>query len=135
MQTYTGVDEAALDALWRPFTQHALRQAPFVIVEGRGCTLVDAEGKEYLDAMAGLWCVNVGYGQERLVEAATTQLRQLAYSPLSRPAPAALEPAKRLAQLLPGDLNHVTVLNSRPEAGQAALEITGQYGLKKDPAQ
>ena len=57
--------------------------------------------------MAGLWCVNVGYGQERLVEAATTQLRRLAYSPLSRPAPAALELAKRLAQLLPGGLQQV----------------------------
>jgi taurine-pyruvate aminotransferase len=135
MQAYTGVDAAALDALWRPFTQHALRQAPFVIVEGRGCTLVDAEGKEYLDAMAGLWCVNVGYGQERLVEAATTQLRQLAYSPLSRPAPAALELAKRLAQLLPGDLNHVQFLNSGSEAVEAALKITRQYARQKYPRQ
>src|SRR5205823_167164 len=135
MQTYTGVDGAALDALWRPFTQHALRQAPFVIVEGRGCTLVDAEGKEYLDAMAGLWCVNVGYGQERLVEAAADQMRRLAYSPLSRPAPAALELAKRLAQLLPGDLNHVQFLNSGSEAVEAALKITRQYARQTYPTQ
>ncbi len=53
-------EAAALDALWRPFTQHALRQQPLVIVEGRGCTVIDAAGNEYLDAMAGLWCVNAG---------------------------------------------------------------------------
>ena len=55
-----------------------------MIVEGHGCTVTDTEGKEYIDAMAGLWCVNVGYGQERLVEAAANQMRRLAYAPLTR---------------------------------------------------
>src|SRR5690349_1222579 len=68
------LDMTTLDALWRPFTQHALQQAPMVMVEGRGATLIDADGNEYIDGMAGLWCVNVGYGQERLVEAAARQM-------------------------------------------------------------
>lgn len=131
----TAVDLANLDTLWRPFTQHALGQRPLVMVEGQGCTLTDAEGNQYLDAMAGLWCVNVGYGQERLVEAATAQLRRLPYTPLSRPAPPALELAQRLAGLLPGTLNHVQFLNSGSEAVEAALKIARQYARQAYPRQ
>ncbi len=121
------------DALWRPFTQHALKQTPMVMVEGRGSTLIDSEGNEYLDAMAGLWCVNVGYGQERLVEAAARQMRQLPYTPLSRPAPAAIHLAERLTQLLPGDLNHVVFVNSGSEAVETALKIARQYARLQFP--
>ncbi len=46
--TALGVDDATLDTLWRPFTQHALRQQPLVMVEGRGCTVIDQDGREYL---------------------------------------------------------------------------------------
>jgi adenosylmethionine-8-amino-7-oxononanoate aminotransferase len=130
-----GLDEATLDTLWRPFTQHALRQQPLVIAEGRGCTLLDADGNEYLDAMAGLWCVNVGYGQERLVEAGAEQMRKLPYSPLTRPAPPALELARRLAAMLPGDLNHVQFLNSGSEAVEAALKVARQYARQAYPRQ
>jgi taurine-pyruvate aminotransferase len=129
----TELDLATHDTLWRPFTQHALRQPPMVLAEGRGCTVVDAEGNEYLDAMAGLWCVNVGYGQERLVEAAARQMRQLPYTSLSRPAPAALELAERLAGLLPGDVNHVQFLNSGSEAVEAALKIARQCQRQRFP--
>jgi taurine-pyruvate aminotransferase len=129
----TRLDEATLDALWRPFTQHALRQRPLVIVEGRGCTVIDEDGKEYLDAMAGLWCVNAGYGQERLVEAAANPMRRLPYSPLSRPSPAALEPAGRLAERLPGHLNHVLFVNSGSEAVEAALKVARQYVRQRYP--
>ncbi len=127
--------ELSLDTLWRPFTQHALRQKPLVIAEGRGCLVFDSDGNEYLDAMAGLWCVNVGYGQERLIEAATRQLRQLPYTPLMRPSPPALELAERLTQLLPGDLNHVQFLNSGSEAVEAALKVARQYGRQVYPTQ
>nr|MDA8218502.1 aminotransferase class III-fold pyridoxal phosphate-dependent enzyme [Dehalococcoidales bacterium] len=81
---YEGPEEASLDTLWRPFTQHALRQKPLVIVEGHGCKVKDASGNEYLDGMSGLWCVNVGYGQERLVAAAAEQMRRLPYTPTTR---------------------------------------------------
>ena len=90
MQTQERTDtepiEYTADALWRPLTQHATAQPPLVLVAGHGCTVVDANGNEYFDAMAGLWCVNVGYGEERLIDAATRQLRQLPYTPLVRPA-------------------------------------------------
>jgi len=124
-----------LDTLWRPFTQHALRQQPLVMVAGHGCTVVDDTGKEYIDAMAGLWCVNVGFGQERLVQAAANQMRQLAYTPLSRPAPVSLQLAQRLAQVLPGTLNHVVFVNSGSEAVETALKIARQYVQQQFPHQ
>ncbi len=124
-----------VDKLWRPFTQHALRQRPLVIAEGVGCKVRDADGQEYLDAMAGLWCVAVGYGQAKLVAAAAEQMRQLAYTSLLRPAPVALSLAKRLADLLPGDLNHVQFLNSGSEAVEAALKIARQCARQRFPAE
>jgi len=123
------------DELWRPFTQHALRQPPLVMVEGHGSTVVDESGKEYIDAMAGLWCVNVGFGQERLVEAAARQMRQLPYTPLFRPARVSLELAHRLAEVLPGTVNHVVFVNSGSEAVETALKIARQYVQQKYPHQ
>jgi adenosylmethionine-8-amino-7-oxononanoate aminotransferase len=106
-----------------------------VMVGGQGATLTDADGNDYIDAMAGLWCVNVGYGQERLVEAAARQMRQLPYTPLTRPAPAAIELAERLTKLLPGDLNHVVFVNSGSEAVETALKIARQYARLRYPTE
>jgi taurine-pyruvate aminotransferase len=133
MQAQVAAPEIDLDTLWRPFTQHALRQTPLVMTSGNGCTVVDSEGNEYLDAFAGLWCVNLGYGQERLVEAATAQMRRLPFTPLSRPAPVALELAGRLAEMLPGDLNHVQFVNSGSEAAELALKVARQYARQRYP--
>jgi taurine-pyruvate aminotransferase len=127
--------ENTADALWRPLTQHATAQPPLVLVQGHGCTVVDSNGNEYFDAMAGLWCVNVGYGEERLIDAATRQLRQLPYTPLVRPAASALELAKRLVEVLPGHLNHVVFLNSGSEAVETALKIARQYARQRFPHQ
>ena len=52
-----------------------------VVTGGSGSTIIDADGTEYLDAMAGLWCVNIGYGRTELAEIAATQMRELSYFP------------------------------------------------------
>ena len=127
--------EKTADTLWRPLTQHATAQPPLVLVQGHDCTVVDSNGNEYFDAMAGLWCVNVGYGEERLIDAATRQLRQLPYTPLVRPAASALDLATRLVEVLPGDLNHVVFLNSGSEAVETALKIARQYARQRFPQQ
>ena len=58
-----------LQSVLHPMVPHRQLEAePLVIVEGRGSTVVDADGTEYLDAMAGLWCVNIGYGRTELAE-------------------------------------------------------------------
>ena len=67
-----------LDNVLHPAVAHRQLEAePMVIVEGHGSTVVDADGTEYLDAMAGLWCVNVGYGRTELAEVAAAQMRAL----------------------------------------------------------
>jgi len=124
-----------LDTLWRPLTQHALRKRPLTIVEGHRCTVVDSDGKEYFDGIAGLWCVNVGYGQERLVEAAAAQMSRLPFTPLSRPAPVSIELARKLREILPGDLNHILFVNTGSEANEAALKIARQYARQKHAGQ
>ena len=61
---------------WRAHEQRGVT----VLESGHGCTLRDADGNELLDAFAGLWCVNIGYGQQSVIDAATEQLRKLPYA-------------------------------------------------------
>ena len=62
--------------------QRHLELGPTVIERGRGVWVTDNHGKEYLEAMSGLWCISLGYGQQRLVDAAARQMGKLAYYPL-----------------------------------------------------
>ena len=80
-----------------------------ILQSGKGVFLTDIEGNELLDGFAGLWCVNAGYGHEAVVEAAAEQMRRLPYAKGyfhfgSEPA---IELAAKLAELSPGDLDHV----------------------------
>src|SRR5688572_12516814 len=54
-------------------------RGPLLIDSGRGVWVTDIDGKEYIEAMSGLWCISLGYGQERLVAAAAAQMRKLPY--------------------------------------------------------
>src|SRR5260370_14507191 len=83
-----------LDNVLHPVVAHRQLEAePMVIVEGHGSTVVEADGTEYLDAMAGLWCVNVGYGRSELADVAAAQMRTPSYSPPT----AMIEPAAKLS--------------------------------------
>jgi adenosylmethionine-8-amino-7-oxononanoate aminotransferase len=80
-----------------------------VIASASGATITDAAGRQLIDGFAGLWCVNAGYGQPSLVEAATRQMQDLSYATAyfglgSEPA---IRLAAELAERTPGDLNHV----------------------------
>ena len=104
--------------VWHPMLQHrSLENRDLTVIrEAKGTTLVDGEGRSYLDAYAGLWNVNVGYGREEIAEAVYDQMRRLPYYPnLQVTAPAA-QLAARLAGILPGDLNHLFFCNSGSEA-------------------
>jgi L-2,4-diaminobutyrate transaminase len=78
---YAGLAELDRKYAVHPFT--SLRDhenaGPLMIVEGRGCRLTDTSGRTYLDAMAGLWCVNIGYGNEEMAEALRAQSQRLSY--------------------------------------------------------
>ncbi|MEN5277629.1 aspartate aminotransferase family protein [Brucella sp. TWI432] len=80
-----------------------------VLKSGKGATVTDASGHTLLDGFAGLWCVNVGYGQDSIVEAATKQLQELPYATgyFGLGSEPAIRLAAELADRAPGDLNHV----------------------------
>lgn len=115
-----------------PFTDNRrLRDegGPTVIERGKGCYLWDENGHRYFDAMAGLWCVNVGYGRPELAEAARAQIEKLSYYNTffkTTTAPTA-ELAGRLAEISPPGLEHVVFTNSGSEAVDSALRFARQF--------
>src|SRR5262245_27543252 len=113
---------------------HQLEAEPLVIVEGRGSTVVDADGTEYLDAMAGLWCVNVGYGRTELAEVAAAQMRALPYYPHTAMNAPAAALAERVNGLLGGG-NHVYFVASGSEANEAGFKFARQYMKHEKPGQ
>src|ERR1700727_2540250 len=71
-----------LKSVLHPIVQHkVLESKQIVVAGGQGSTIFDADGTAYLDAMAGLWCVNIGYGRTELADVAAEQMRELAYFP------------------------------------------------------
>src|SRR5205807_4078782 len=110
-----------------------------IIVRGDGCYLEDANGKRYLDALAGLFSVNIGYGYgEEMGQAALAQMRELPfYTNWSYAHPRAIELAQEVASLAPGDLNRVFFVSGGSEAVESARKLARQYyqarGSKRVP--
>ena len=102
---------------------------PPIIVRGDGCYLEDVEGKRYLDALAGLFAVQVGYSYgEEMGQAALEQMRELPfYTNWSYAHPRAIELAHEIAQLTPGDLNRVFFVSGGSEAVESAWKLARQY--------
>ncbi|MDP4170634.1 MAG: aspartate aminotransferase family protein [Bacillota bacterium] len=101
-------------------------QATIVAEKANGAWITDVDGKRYLDAMAGLWCVNVGYGRTELAEAAYEQLKEMAYFPLSQSHVPAIKLAEKLNELLE-DEYVIFFSNSGSEANETAFKIARQY--------
>ncbi|WP_375688135.1 aspartate aminotransferase family protein [Pseudooceanicola sp. LIPI14-2-Ac024] len=127
----------ALDAAhhMHPFsTQNDLAKRGVRVITGaNGVYLRDSEGVEILDAMAGLWCVNVGYGRDELAEAAARQMKELPYYNtffMTTHVPA-IALAAKLAELAPGDLNHVFYAGSGSEANDTNLRMVRTYWAEK----
>jgi adenosylmethionine-8-amino-7-oxononanoate aminotransferase len=100
-----------------------------VMVRGEGCYLEDSHGKRYLDALAGLFCVNAGYsfGAE-MGEAAAAQMRELPFAiNWTFAHPRSIELAAELARLAPGDLNRAFFVSGGSEAVEAAWKLARQY--------
>ncbi len=102
---------------------------PPIIVRGDGCYLEDVDGKRYLDALAGLFSVNLGYGYgEEIGQAALEQMRELPfYTNWSYAHPRAIELAAEVASLAPGDLNRVFFVSGGSEAVESAWKLARQY--------
>src|SRR5262245_49768418 len=129
--TATDLQQLAKDHLWMHFTRmggYADEEVP-IIVRGEGCYLEDANGKRYLDALAGLFSVNIGYSfGEEIGQAALVQMRELPfYTNWSYAHPRAVELATEVASLAPGDLNRVFFVSGGSEAVESAWKLARQY--------
>ena len=129
--------DSARDHLWMHFTRQSTYEPTEsggggasvpIIVKGEGAYIWDDRGRKYLDALAGLFVVQVGHGREELAEAAAKQARELAFFPLwSYAHPGAIELAERLAASAPGDLNRVFFTTGGGEAVESAWKLAKQY--------
>jgi adenosylmethionine-8-amino-7-oxononanoate aminotransferase len=130
--TFADLQQSAREHLWLHFTRMADGQVP-VIVSGDGCYLTDSNGKRYLDALAGLFSVNLGYGfGEEIGQAALEQMKELPfYTNWSYAHPRAIELADELASLAPGDLNRVFFVSGGSEAVESAWKLARQYFLAR----
>jgi putrescine aminotransferase len=100
-----------------------------IITRAEGCRIYDAEGRSLLDGMAGLWCVNVGYGREELARVAYEQMQELPfYNTFFRTAtPPVVQLATRLSKITGGDLQHFFFSNSGSEAVDTAFRLARHY--------
>ena len=108
-----------------------------IITRAEGSTIFDGDGNALLDGMAGLWCVNVGYGRKELADAAYEQMQELPYYntffKTATPPPIVL--ATKLADLLGGDLQHIFFNNSGSESNDTVLRMVRTYWKCKDQPQ
>ncbi|PFG13291.1 aspartate aminotransferase family protein [Bacillus sp. es.036] len=116
------------------YVWHAMRpydpKSTMVIEKAKGAWLSDYDGNQFLDAMAGLWCVNVGYGREELAQAAFDQLKELSYYPLTHTHAPAIKLAEKLNEMLGGGYV-IFFSNSGSEANETAFKIARQYHEQK----
>ncbi len=128
----TDLRAAARDHLWLHFTRTSGYEPP-VIVRGEGCYLWDDEGTRYLDALAGLFSVNIGYSHgEEIGQAALAQMRELPfYTNWSYAHPRAIELAQELSTLTPPGINRAFFVSGGSEAVESAWKVARQYHLAK----
>jgi adenosylmethionine-8-amino-7-oxononanoate aminotransferase len=126
------LEAAARDHLWLHFTRMGEGGVP-IVVRGEGCYLESLDGKRYLDALAGLFSVNIGYSfGEEIGEAAAAQMRELPfYTNWSYAHPRAIELAAEMASLAPGDLNRVFFVSGGSEAVESAWKLARQFYLAR----
>jgi beta-alanine--pyruvate transaminase len=119
----------SLESLWMPFTPNRQFKAkPRILSKASGMHYWSADGRQILDAVAGLWCVNAGHGRREITEAVARQLETMDYAPpFNMGHPGAYELANRVAALAPAGLDHVFFTNSGSEAVDTALKIAIGY--------
>jgi putrescine aminotransferase len=115
-----------------PFTDYKALAAEGdarIITKAEGVWLTDSEGKQLLDGMAGLWCVNVGYGHKRLADVAWKQMQELPYynTFFKTAHPPVAELSQKLAQITPKGLNHAFYGTSGSEANDTMVRLVKRY--------
>ncbi|MFD6440719.1 aminotransferase, partial [Peribacillus sp. NPDC060186] len=114
------------DHLWHGMTKYNEKSSPMIVAEGKGSWFKDRTGKEYLDGVSGLWCLNVGYGRQEIAQAAYEQMVNVSYFPLTLSHVPAIELSAKISELLQG--SYTTFFsNSGSEANEVAFKIARQY--------
>jgi len=121
--------DAKLDAYWMPFTANRqFKKAPRLLTRADGMYFTDDKGRQVLDGIAGLWCVNAGHNRPRIVQAIQQQAAELDFAPPFQMAhPKAFELAERLVELTPAGMNKVFYTNSGSESVDTALKMALAY--------
>lgn len=118
-------------ALFHPFSsiRDIQENGSTVMSQGQGLTLVDSDGREYLDGMAGLWCVNVGYGREEIINAMTEQSRRFSYFHAfnSNVADISVKCAEKILSVAPGNMDKVFFGCSGSDGNETNLKIIWFY--------
>ena len=102
---------------------------PMIITEGKGVYVYDNEGKEYIEGLAGLWCASLGFGEERLIKAATDQMRKLPYyhSFAHKTPEPVIDLAEKLLEMAPVKMSKVFFANSGSEANDTVIKLIWYY--------
>jgi beta-alanine--pyruvate transaminase len=118
-----------MDAYWMPFTANRqFKKAPRLLSKASGMHFWTPEGRQILDGIAGLWCVNAGHARPKIVEAIQRQAAELDFAPpFNMGHPLAFELAERLVQIAPKGLNKVFYTNSGSESVETALKMAIAY--------
>lgn len=120
-----------LDYIVHPYTNFKANETsgPFIIDRGEGVYVYDADGRRYLEGLAGLWSTSLGFSEPRLAEAAARQFARLPYSQIfaGRSHEPGILLAEELVRITPDGLNHVLFANSGSEANDAAVKIVWYY--------
>ncbi len=114
-----------------PFTDHHELggKGSRIITSADGVYITDSDGNRILDGMSGLWCVNLGYGRQDLVEASTRQMQQLPYynSFFQSSHPPAIELSELLGEISPAGFNHTFFTGSGSEANDTVIKLVRRY--------
>ena len=119
----------SLDAYWMPFTANRqFKQAPRMLGRAEGMHFWTPDGRQILDGIAGLWCVNAGHARPRVVQAIQAQAAEMDFAPpFNMGHPKAFELAQRLVEIAPPGLNKVFYTNSGSESVETALKMAIAY--------
>ncbi|HEY4179308.1 MAG TPA: aspartate aminotransferase family protein [Kofleriaceae bacterium] len=136
-ETISKAEADALEAadkkyVMRPWTHP--KGEPVIIAKGKGCLVWDVHGKEYLDLTAGYFVNNAGHCHPRIIEAATKQLHEVLQVSGKHGTPATVNLAKKLIEILPGNMGKVFFSTGGSESNEFALKIARQYTKKTDVA-
>lgn len=126
--SWDAIDKKTLVHPYTDLDAHAER-GPHIITRAEGIRLYDADGRSFIDGVAGLWCTSLGFGEERLIQAATKQMRELSFSHVfsHRSNTAVIELAERLTEMAPDNISRAFFVNSGSEAVDAAIQIVWYY--------